>query len=148
MTCRPFHNAAKPEIVVTVVVLNIGMGAVVVRIEGATVFSTFSNISVYFVILDLDAAGVKAEDAVARAVAAAVRQRIVLIHSILADTCYNAVSARMVYEIAGYIDPGPEIVCALILWLSIKKYLRMRGTITNPDSPDSLDPIANLTRCS
>ncbi|MBA7650646.1 hypothetical protein ES703_58456 [subsurface metagenome] len=129
----------------TVVILNIGMGTVIVRIKGTPVFSTFSDISVYFVILDLDATGVKAKYAVARAVAAAVCQGIELIHSILANTCYDAVSARMVYEITGYIDLGPEIVCALILCLSIKKHLRMRGVITNPDSPDSLDPVANNT---
>jgi hypothetical protein len=119
------------------------MGAVIVRIKGAPVYSTFSDISVNFIILDLDAPGVIAEYAVACAVPAAVCQCIVFIHGILADTRYDAVSARMVYEITGYIDLGPEIVCALILCLGIKKYLRMRGVIANPDSSDSLDPIAN-----
>jgi hypothetical protein len=115
VACGPFHDAAEPEIVVTVVVLNISMGTVIVCIEGAPVLSTFSYVSVNLVILDLDATGVEAEYAVARAVAAAVRQGIVLIHSILADTRYNAVSARMVNEIARHIDVGPEMAQALPL---------------------------------
>jgi len=145
ITRRPFHNTAKPEIIMTVVILNIGVAAVIVCIKGTPVYSTFSDISVYFVILDLDATGVKAEYAVARTVAAAVCQSIVLVHSILAGPSYNAVSTRMVYEITGYIDPAPEIIFTLILWVSIKNYLRMRGAITNSDSPDSLYPVANYT---
>ena len=145
ITGRPFHDAAKPEIIVTIVILNIGMGAVIVRIKGAPVFSTFSDISVYFVILDLDTSSVKAEDAVTRAVTAAVGQDIVLIYSILADTRYDAVSARMVYEITSHIDLGPEIVFASIPCLSTEKYPRVRGIIANPDSSDSLDPVANNT---
>jgi hypothetical protein len=82
---------------------------------------------------------------VARTVAAAVCQGIVLIHSILADTRYDAVSARKVYEITGYVDLGPEMIAALNLCLGIENDFRMRGVIANAYAPDSLDPVADNT---
>ncbi len=67
-----FHDAAEPHVVVTVVVLNEGVDAVVVCVESSSVASIIAYVAVCFVVLDFDAVGVKAEDAVSGVVSAGV----------------------------------------------------------------------------
>ena len=72
VTIGSFHDPAKPMVVVAVVVLNKRVNAVEVRIESAAIYPALANVSIGLVVLDLNAVGVEAENAVAGVIAAAV----------------------------------------------------------------------------
>jgi len=74
-----FHDAAKPVVIVTVVVLNERVDAVVVGIESAAINPALANISIRFIVLDFYAICPKAKNAVAGVIATAVGQNIVFV---------------------------------------------------------------------
>ena len=110
ITVSPLHDAAEPQIVVAVVVLDIGIDAVVVSIKAAAVPPSFSHIPVGFVVLDSNPVSMKAKDTVSCVVSTTMGQRIVFVYGVLAAAGYDAVASGVLYVIAPYVHLGPQIV--------------------------------------
>jgi len=102
-----FHDSAEPQIVMTVVVLDVGVYAVVIGIEPASIFSARANIAVRLIVLNLYTIGIEIEYAVSRTVSTAVRKSIPLINCVLADSRNDVVSSCFADVVIGNIDLRP-----------------------------------------
>ena len=114
---RPLHDAAEPQVVVAVVVLDIGIDAVVVGIKApaitfpATVSVVLAaDISVGLVILDFDPTGIKTENAMAGVASTAIGEDIVLVDRVLTGPSNDVISAGSIDVIAGDINLGPKVL--------------------------------------
>ena len=105
-----FHDAAKPHVVVAVVVLDEGVDAVVVGIESTSIHSFFTDVAVRLVVLDSDAVGIETEDAVAGVKPTAVGKRVEFVNRILADSCDDTVTPRLINKVSRHINVGPKML--------------------------------------
>ena len=119
------HDTAKPEIVMTIVVLDECIDTVVIGIKSSTIYSTFTQVSIGLIELDLDAISIEAENAVPGAVATAVSQSITFIDGIFADTSNDVVASCQVHIVISYIDFSPQVVADYVVLPKLK--LAARG---------------------
>ena len=91
------HDAAKPQVVVAVVILDECIHAVVVGIKSSTILSALTHVSIGFIELDLDAIGIEAENTVPGAVSTTVGQSIALIDGVVADSRNDVVASSMAH---------------------------------------------------
>ena len=92
MAVGPFHDAAEPEVVVAIIILDEGVDAVVVGIKSATVFAAFTGVSVGFVVLNFDSISIKAKDAVTCIIATAIGQCVAFVDRVFTGSCDDVVS--------------------------------------------------------
>lgn len=107
MAIGPFHDAAEPEVIVAVIVLDEGVNAVVVGIISATVHAAFAGVSVGFVVLDFDPISGKAKDAVTSVIATAIGQCIAFVDRIFTGSCDDVVSASSIDEVVSDVNIRP-----------------------------------------
>ena len=97
------HDAAKPQVVVTVVILEECIHAVIVGIKSSTILSAL-HVCIGFIELDLDAIGIEAENTVPCAVSTTVGQSIALIDGVVADSRNDVVASSMVYVVVCHVQ--------------------------------------------
>ena len=140
----PFHDAAEPVVVVTVVVLNESVDAIEVRIESAAINLAFANISISFVVLDPDAICLEAENAVPRVVTAAVGQNIVFVDGIFACSGNHIVPASSIDMVTTHVNLGPQIFG--FDFITLKRDSCARRRIADPDATYFNDSIVGDTK--
>jgi len=80
-----------------------------IRIETTPIDAAVTRVSVRFVVLDFDSVGAKAKNAVARVVATAIGQHVMLVDRVFTVPRDHIVPARLIHIVATHVDVSPQM---------------------------------------
>ena len=103
----PFHNAAKPLVVVAVVVLNERVDAVEICVKTASIHVFLAHVSVSFIVLDPNPIRIEAKDTVASVITTTVGQRVVFVDRIFTGSGNHIVATRLIDVVLRDVHIGP-----------------------------------------
>ena len=86
-----------------IIVLDKCINTIVIGIKPTTIDSTFTNITIGFIELNLDSIRVETKNAMTSAISATISQSITLIDCVLTDTCDDIIPSREIDIIVRYI---------------------------------------------